>query len=114
MNETCSEPASWFKTAWQEPAGIEALAAHIYRCPLCRMGRIGLPEDFHLDTPLSHQQCQASFPVYYEATRPEYPLVSVPGRELVAVALHLATCRECRDQYDALCMISDLEERGVE
>lgn len=88
------------------------MAAHIRTCPLCRHGRIRLPEDFRVPGDLTHDQCRKFFPTYYEATRPEYPLGSVPEAEIVAVTLHLATCAPCRQEYDELCLLSELEERN--
>jgi len=109
----CTQLASWLSpAAWQEPAAIEAMAAHIRACPLCRHGRIRLPEDFRVDNDLTHEQCRESFPTYYEATRTQYPLASMPDGGLVAVTLHLATCDQCREEYDALCLLSEQEERG--
>lgn len=109
----CTQLADWLNAAsWQEPAGIAALAAHIHACPSCRQGRIRLPEGFRVDNDLSHDQCQAHFPTYYEATRPEHPLATMAGSALVAVTLHMAGCAQCREVYEALCFIWELEERG--
>jgi hypothetical protein len=109
----CTQLGSWLSAAaWQAPAGIEAMAAHIYACPLCRHGRIELPGNFRSDSDLTHDQCQGYFPTYYEATNPEYPLASMPDAELVAVTLHLATCAKCREIYDGVCLLSELEERN--
>lgn len=109
----CTRLASWLSAAaWQDPAGIGAMAAHIRTCPRCRHGRMWVPGDFRVDDDLTHEQCQEFFPTYYEATRPEHSLASMPDGELVAVTLHLGTCAECREVYDALCLLSELEERG--
>ena len=88
------------------------MAAHIHDYPLCRHGRIRLPGNFRVHNDLTHDQCLKFFPPYYEATRPEYPLASMPDSELVAVTLHLATCAQCREEYDVLCLLAELEERG--
>lgn len=88
------------------------MAAHIRTCPLCRHGRIRLPEDFRIGDGLTHDQCRQFSPTYYEATRQEYPLASMSDKELIAVTLHLATCAKCREAYDILCLLSELEERG--
>jgi hypothetical protein len=111
----CTQLGNWLSaTSWQEPAGVAAIAAHIRACPHCCKGLVRLPEHFRFDNDLTHDQCLASLPTYYEATRPEYPLVSMPDADLVAVTLHLATCAQCREIYDSLCVISELEEQGEE
>jgi hypothetical protein len=107
----CTRLANWPGASRQEPAGIGAMAAHIRACSLCRHGRIRLPGGFRVEDDLTHDQCRGHLPAYYEATRPVYPLVHVADAELVAVTLHLATCVSCREEYDALCLLSELEER---
>jgi hypothetical protein len=61
----------------------------------------------------SHLFLPAANP-YYEATHPKYSLTHLGDSEIVAIALHLALCPLCRDQFEVLCELSEAEEQGEE
>jgi len=60
---------------------------------------------------LTCDQCRAHFPAYYEATHPESPLSELPDVEITEVALHLAHCSSCGEEYDEFVLLSMLDER---
>ena len=88
------------------------VAAHIRSCPICSRGIEWLSRALISEDALSCEECRARFPTYYEATRPEYPLVDMPDVEMTQVALHLGSCAACKEQYEALVLLSQLEESG--
>ena len=98
----------------EDPANLAEMAAHIRACARCRRGQIALPPGFGLPVylTLDHGARQPTLALYYEATHPEYPLAQLGDREVVATALHLALCPMCRDQFEALCQASEVEEQG--
>ncbi|HLX39358.1 MAG TPA: hypothetical protein VKR42_02450 [Ktedonobacteraceae bacterium] len=67
--------------------------------------------DLLQDDPLSCEQCRQHFPAYYDATRPDYPLVEMTAKEMASVVYHLSHCDACREQYTVLVLLSELEER---
>jgi predicted anti-sigma-YlaC factor YlaD len=88
-----------------------SIIAHIRACPLCRSGVVHLAQELPGRFLLSCEQCRARFPAYYELTRPEYPLVEMADAEIIAMILHLGQCDECREEYQELVLLSELEER---
>lgn len=95
---------------------LAVMATHIRACARCRGGKIVLPRTFVLPDllALDHGAHQPTFASYYEATHPEYVLASMRDEEIVAIALHLALCVPCSEQFEALCVLSELEEQGDE
>ena len=95
-------------------AVLAEMAAHIRACARCRRGRIALPEEFEAprDLALDHEARRPGLAAYYESTHPEYPMALLSDREIAAVALHLALCTMCRDEFEVLCEISAVEEQG--
>ena len=94
---------------------LAAMAAHIRTCARCRRGQFLLPADVVLPDSLTldHRTRLPRLASYYEATHPGYRLIDLADLEIVAVALHLARCEMCGDQFEALCEISEAEEQGV-
>jgi predicted anti-sigma-YlaC factor YlaD len=88
-----------------------SIIVHIRSCPRCRSGVVRLPQELPGRVLLSCEQSRARFPAYYEVTRPEYPLVEMADAEIIAMILHLGRCDECREEYQELVLLSDLEER---
>lgn len=112
--DTCEVMADYLRSpSWEDRAeDLVAMAKHICACPCCRHGRARLPEHITLTAfEIAHERCLLLFPTFYEATRPDYQLTGMEERELVAVVLHLAACSVCREQYDLLCLVWELEER---
>jgi len=68
-------------------------------------------EALAIDSALTCDLCSRRLPGYYEATRPEYPLVELSEVEMLEVFDHLSGCSSCRDVYDELVLLSELEER---
>jgi|SRR5271157_5815158 len=87
------------------------IAAHIRSCQTCNLGIELLSEELITYHELTCEQCRARFPAYYEATRPDYPLVEMSNIELAEVALHLGYCASCKEQYEMLVLLSEIEER---
>jgi hypothetical protein len=87
------------------------IIAHIRSCPYCRSGVVHLAQELPGRFLLSCDQCRARFPAYYEHTRPEYPLVEMADAEIIAMVLHLGQCDVCREEYEELVLLSELEER---
>jgi hypothetical protein len=71
-----------------------------------------LAEALIANDPLSCDQCRARFPAYYEATRPEFPLIEMEDTELAEMAFHLSHCTSCHEEYEQLVLLSELEERN--
>jgi hypothetical protein len=61
---------------------------------------------------LTCEQCRVRFLAYYEATHPEYPLAELSDVEITEVAMHLARCSSCGEEYEEFVLLSMLEERG--
>jgi predicted anti-sigma-YlaC factor YlaD len=87
------------------------LSAHIHMCPLCQEKVVQLAEALALQSDLTCDLCSRRLPAYYEATRPEYPLVELSDVEMMEVSIHLSGCPSCRDAYDEFVLLSELEER---
>ena len=92
-----------------ETAG-NLIAAHIRSCPYCHHGIVRLSKALIADDSLSCEECRSRFPVYYESTRPDHPLVEMPGADLAETVLHLGHCTACREQYEVLVLLSEMEE----
>ena len=88
-----------------------ALSAHIHTCPVCQDKVVQFAEALAIDSALTCDLCSRRLPGYYEATRPEYPLVELSEVEMLEVFDHLSGCSSCRDVYDELVLLSELEER---
>jgi hypothetical protein len=80
-------------------------------CPLCQEKVVQLAEALALQSDLTCDLCSRRLPAYYEATRPEYPLVELSDVEMMEVSIHLSGCPSCRDAYDEFVLLSELEER---
>lgn len=87
------------------------IATHIRTCKTCNQGIEHLSKVLITNDELTCEQCRSKFPSYYEATRPDYPLVEMSNIELAEVALHLGNCASCKEQYEMLVLLSELEER---
>lgn len=100
----------------EDSASLAEVAAHIRACARCRRGQIALPPGFCLPNflTLDHGSRRPTLASYYEATHPEYPLAQLGDPEIVAIALHLALCPMCHDEFEALCEVSEAEEQGEE
>lgn len=94
---------------------ITDIAEHIRTCPDCQRGLMRLAGDLVVEDSLSCEECCSLLPDYYEATHPEYPLVTISFFDMAQVALHLSRCAACREEYQELAQLWRLEEReGVE
>lgn len=89
-----------------------SITAHLRSCATCCRGTIRLSKAIVTKNILSCDQCQARLAEYYEATRPHYALMALPDVEIAQVALHLAYCAVCSEEYEELCLLAELEERG--
>ena len=109
----CNELLQLLKTDWRENETLSSeIAAHIRSCLWCYHGVVRLSQALIAEDPLNCDQCRARFPDYYEATRPDYPLVEMDDTEIAETAFHLSHCRACREQYQILMLLSELEERN--
>jgi NMD protein affecting ribosome stability and mRNA decay len=86
------------------------IAAHIRSCQTCNKGIERLSKVLITNDELTCEQCRSRFPAYYEATRPDYPQVEMSNIELAEVALHLGQCASCKEQYEMLVFLSEIEE----
>ncbi len=108
----CHELRQLLESDWCENDTISgAIVAHIQGCPHCQHGIVRLEYDLLRDDPLSCEQCRQHFPAYYDATRPEYPLVALANTTMAGMVYHLSHCDACREQYTMLVLLSELEER---
>lgn len=97
---------------WRTNEDVSSLlAAHIRSCPSCHLGLAYSLCALATNDTLACEECRARFPDYYEATRPDYPLVEMSAVALIEVALHLGGCGACKEQYEALVLYAELEER---
>ena len=87
------------------------IAAHIRSCQTCNHGIEQLSKVLISYKELTCEECREKFPAYYEATRPDYQLVEMSTIELAEVALHLGSCASCKEQYELLVLLSEMEER---
>ena len=99
-------------TAGKESPVCASIATHIQTCPECMHGMIRLSGALLTVDMLTCKQCHTYFPAYYEATRPQFPLVSLDDQEIAAVVLHMGYCAACSEEYEELVQLSELEERG--
>jgi len=90
---------------------MAGIVAHIRSCPRCHHGVVRLSTALIARSPLTCDQCRARFPAYYEATRPEYPLVELSEVEMTEIAVHLSRCSSCHNIYEELVLLAELEER---
>ena len=109
----CDELLRLLNTNWREDKGLSrSIASHIRSCPRCGHGAVRLAKALIASDPLSCEECRRRFPDYYEATRPEYPLVQMKDAELAEVVFHLSHCADCHEEYQELVLLSELEERN--
>jgi len=95
----------------ENPLLCSSIAFHIRSCANCVHGMIRLSTALLIADLLTCEQCRAYFPSYYEATRPDFPLTSLPDLVIAAIARHLASCSACNEEYEELVLLSELEER---
>jgi hypothetical protein len=95
----------------KDPRGYHAIEAHLRNCGVCLHGMVRLSHPFFTVDMLTCEQCRAYFPSYYEATRPDFPLISLPEQKIVAIALHLSQCPVCNEEYGELVLLLELEGR---
>jgi predicted anti-sigma-YlaC factor YlaD len=88
-----------------------AISAHMHSCPLCQHKIAQLSEALAERYALTCDQCCQRLPTYYEATRPEYPLVELSEVEMTEIAMHLSRCPSCHNIYEELVLLAELEER---
>ena len=109
----CQELRQLLNTDWRGNDRLSSyIATHVRSCADCHHGLVRLALALIADDPLSCDQCRARFPVYYEATRPEYPLIEMEDAELAEMAFHLSHCASCHEEYEELVLLSELEERN--
>ena len=108
----CEELRQLLETDWRENGSFSSgIATHVRCCSRCNHGLVQLTEALIAGDPLSCEQCRLRFPSYYEATRPEYPLVEMSDAEMAEVVFHLSHCAACHEEYEQLVLLSELEER---
>jgi hypothetical protein len=88
-----------------------AISAHMSSCPLCQHKIVQLSDALAERYALTCDQCCQRLPTYYEATRPEYPLVELSEVEMTEIAVHLSRCSSCQNLYEELVLLAELEER---
>jgi len=109
----CEELLKLLNTDWRgNQSESSCIVTHIRSCSLCCHGLVRLTKELVASDPLSCEQCRSRFPAYYEATRPEYPLVEMTDEELAEIAFHLSHCAACHEEYEQLVLLSELEERN--
>ena len=109
----CEELRQLLNTPWRGNDSLSScIVTHVRSCRHCHHGLVRLTEALIADDPLSCGQCRARFPAYYEATRPEYPLIEMEDAELAEMAFHLSHCASCHEEYEQLVLLSELEERN--
>lgn len=92
----------------------ERIAAHLRTCPRCQQGITRLSKALIANDTLSCEQCRDLLPTFYEATRPDYPLVKMSEHELKAVLIHLSHCASCQSDYQFLATVAEMEEAEME
>ena len=113
----CDELYRLLNVFWREEdrsIAADFISTHIHSCPICARGLVQLSGTLLGMEDPGCEECRARFPIYYEATHPEYPLATMPESEMAEVALHLGRCEACREQYLALERISMSEENDLE
>ena len=109
----CEEIVELLNLHWREDEGLcGCIATHVRSCSKCRNGHMRLTEVLIASDALNCDQSRSRFPEYYESTRPNYPLVEMADAEMIEVAFHLGHCANCREEYEMLVLISELEERN--
>ena len=107
----CEELRQLLNTDWRGNDNLSScIAAHVRSCVDCHHGLVLLAEALIANDPLSCDQCRPRFPAYYEATRPEFPLIEMEDAELAEMAFHLSHCASCHEEYEELVLLSELEE----
>ena len=89
----------------------DLIVTHIRSCQTCNHGIELLSKVLINNDELTCEQCRSRFPSYYEATCADYPLVELSNIELAEIALHLGNCASCKEQYEMLVLLSEMEER---
>lgn len=109
----CDELRRLLVTNWRDDESMSrCIATHIRICRNCHHGLVHLKDALvGSDDALTCDQCRATFPTYYEATRPAYPLVEMADKEMARVAFHLSQCDTCHEEYEVLLLLAELEER---
>ena len=109
----CHELRRLLMSDWYEDDAIRnEVIAHIGTCTWCRQGLLELADDMLSYDTLSCEQCRRLFPAFYEATRPDHPLVEMDTKTMAQMVSHLSHCEACREEYSALLLLSKLEERA--
>lgn len=91
----------------------DLIVTHVRSCRTCNLGIELLSKVLINDDALTCEKCRSRFPSYYEATRPDYSLVEMSNIELAEVALHLGNCASCKEQYELLVLLSEMEEQDA-
>src|SRR5260370_33077325 len=81
------------------------IVVNIRTCAQCQCGVMQLSEALLARQILTCDQCRRRLPAYYEATRPEYPLVEMSDVEMAEMLLHLGGCADCREVYEELALL---------
>src|SRR2546421_7388831 len=98
---------------WQENECLSnSIVSHIRACSHCDHGLVQLSEAVILEDPLNCEQCRSRFPDYYEATRPDHPMVEMSHKKMAQMVFHLSHCKSCHEEYTELVLLSELEERN--
>lgn len=112
----CNELLQLLNTeGWEQgsdPHACPGIVAHLRSCRICLHGMVHLSNALLTGDMLTCEQCRTYFPAYYEATRPDFPLVSLPEQEIATIALHLSQCPICNEEYRELVLLSELDERA--
>ena len=111
----CQQLFDFLHTKWLSRKSRNArntIAAHIRSCPICRRSIEQLTAALIGEDALTCDQCRAHFPSYYEATRPECPLVTMPEADMIEVAIHLGHCTTCAEEYAVLVELWSMEENN--
>jgi len=95
----------------ENPLLCSSIAFHIRSCANCVHGVIRLSTALLIADMLTCEQCRAYFPAYYETTRPDFPLTSLPDQVIAVIVRHLASCATCNEEYEELVLLAELEER---
>ncbi len=108
----CEELRRLWVSDWRDDESMScAIATHVRTCRNCHHGLVQLREALETEDALTCEQCRATFPTYYEATRPVFPLIEMTDKEMAQVALHLGQCVTCHEEYEVLLLLAELEER---
>jgi predicted anti-sigma-YlaC factor YlaD len=107
----CDKLFALLNTEWSEQSAIvdAHVTAHICSCPHCHHGLVRLAETT-LAADESCARCRARFPAYYEITHVGHPLVTMSDKEVSDVVIHLEKCPSCREEYEVLVELVQVEE----